>query len=103
MKTTLTPLKTFNLTINDVVFENMRQTGELDGIIELSNGKTTATLLRTGSNFGGFFDAIFSDGVQSDWVPLRGTPDIREAAALVKKSTDQPQQAAWPQPQKTPL
>jgi hypothetical protein len=88
MKTTLTPLKTFNLTINGVVFENMKQTGELDGITELSNGTTKATLLCTGSNFGGFFDSLFSDGVRSDWVPLRGTPDIQKAAAIVQATTE---------------
>lgn len=93
MQVKLTPKNVFDLEINGKVFQDMRITGELDGVREMKNEKSTVTLIRNGSGFGGFIQAALSGGVEEDWVPVRGSPDIVEAfkAGLVEPTTSTPQ------------
>lgn len=100
MKISLTKTDSYDLEINGVAYKNMRVTGKLEGIMELSNGTSTATLCRTEKNrFAEMFAGIFNDGKDEAWMPIRGTPDIHKAMAL-KVVDALPQQPAWPQPQK---
>lgn len=96
MNVTLTLQKRYNLEINGVVFKDMRVTGELEGIMELANDTSRATMFRTGSAWGGFIHAALSGGVDENWTPIRGTPDVIEAMKAAPES--KPQQAADPKP-----
>lgn len=89
MQVKLTPKNVFDLDINGKVFKDMRITGELDGVREMKNETATVTLIRNGSGFGGFIHAALSGGIEEDWVPVRGSPDIIEAfkAGLVEPAT----------------
>lgn len=86
MQVKLTPKNVFDLDINGKVFKDMRITGELDGVREMKNETSTVTLIRNGSGLGSFIQAALSSGVEEDWVPVRGSPDIVEAfkAGLVE-------------------
>jgi hypothetical protein len=60
--------------------------------MELSNGKSKATLCRTNSNrFSEVLAMILEDDKDEAWVPIRGTPDI-QAAMAIKVGDDLPQQ-----------
>lgn len=89
MKVTLIPQNVFNLDINGKVFKDMRITGELDGVREMKNESSTVTLIRNGTGLGGFIHAALAGGVEEDWVPVRGSPDIIEAykADLIEQAT----------------
>ena len=79
MNVTLTLQKRYDLEINGVVFKDMRVTGELEGIMELANDTSRATMLWTGSALGAYLHTALSGGVDENWLPIRGTPDVIEA------------------------
>lgn len=96
MNVTLSLQKRYDLEINGVVFKDMRVTGELEGIMELANDTCRATMLRTGSALGAYIHTALSGGVDENWLPIRGTPDVIEAMKAAPES--KPQQAAYPKP-----
>lgn len=98
MNVTLTLQKRYDLEINGVVFKDMRVTGELEGIMELANNTSKATMLRTGSAWGGFIHAALSGGVDENWIPICGTPDVNDA--IKNGITQKPETPAWPKPYK---
>lgn len=91
MQVKLTPLKTFDLEINGICFKDMRQTDQLDGVIELKGNGHVATLVDRRNNFAKLLDQTL-DGDDSHWQVVRGTTEVIIAAKLsdVKPASSPP-------------
>lgn len=110
MKVSLTKIEMYDLEINGTVYKDMRVTGSLEGVLELSNGTDRVTIASTLGTINYRLLKIFDEKITDDWVLLRATPDVianaGEAEFRAKQDdrfvtgtgSAQPQQAAWPQP-----